>query len=193
MSALQFPRPAALLLIDLQQAIDHPKWTVDGARNNPHAELAASRLLGNWREISWPIFHIRHDSTEPQSPYRPGQPGHAFKAETMPIASETVIGKRTNSAFIDTDLEQKLRDADLDHLVICGVITNNSVEASVRMAGNLGFRVDLAADACFTFGKRDLNGRLWSADDIHALSLANLQGEYANITASAEILAALGR
>ena len=55
------------------------------------------------------------------------------------MPGETVIAKRTNSAFIGTDLESRLRAAGVETLIVAGVITNNSVEATVRMAGNLGF------------------------------------------------------
>ena len=68
--------------------------------------------------------------------------------------------------------------------VICGVVTNNSVEATVRMAGNLGFDALLVEDACFTFGKRDWSGQLRSADEVHAMSLANLDGEYCRVVNS---------
>lgn len=50
-----------------------------------------------------------------------------------------MIQKRTNNAFIGTNLEARLRAEGHDTLVVVGVITNNSVEATVRMAGNLGF------------------------------------------------------
>src|SRR5215471_5569664 len=89
------PRNAALLVIDLQKAIDHPDW---GTRNNPGAEWNVAALLDAWRRSGRPIYHIRHDSTEPASHYRPGQPGHDFKPEAEPTAGETVIGKRMNSA-----------------------------------------------------------------------------------------------
>ena len=104
------------------------------------------------------MWHVRHDSTHPQSHYR-GQPGHAFKPEALPAAGEPVIGKQTNNAFIGTGLEQRLRDAGHDALVVVGVITNNSVEATVRMAGNLGFQTWVVADGCFTFGRKDWNAR----------------------------------
>src|SRR5690349_11124892 len=96
------PRSAALVLIDLQKAIDHPSW---GERNNPGAEKNVAALLAAWRATERPIYHIRHDSTEPASHYRPGQPGNEFKPEAQPLAGEAVIAKRTNSAFIGTDLE----------------------------------------------------------------------------------------
>ena len=179
---------AALLVIDVQKAIDHPSW---GVRNNPQAESNIAALLAAWRASGGPIYHVRHDSTEPQSTYRPGQPGHDFKPEALPIAGEPVIAKRTNSAFIGTDLEARLRAAGIATLVVAGVITNNSVEATVRMAGNLGFATVLVEDAAFTFGRKDWNGTSRSASDVHAMSLANLDGEYCTVTRTADVLAQL--
>jgi nicotinamidase-related amidase len=178
----------ALLIVDVQHAIDHSSW---GQRNNPDAERNIAALLAAWRDTGRPIYHIRHDSVEPASHYRPGQPGHDFKPEAMPAPGEIVIGKKTNSAFIGTDLEARLRAGGHLTLVIAGVITNNSVEATVRTAGNLGFDTYLAEDACFTFGRRDWHGIHRSASDIHAMSLANLDGEYCTVKRTAEILAAL--
>ncbi len=74
-------------------------------------------------------------------------------------------------------------------LVIVGVITNNSVEATVRSGGNLRLDVIVAADACFTFDQADLSGRLWPAEDVHALSLSNLAMDYARVFQTSEILA----
>ena len=84
-------RDAALLIIDLQQAIDDPRWAADGPRNNPDAEANAARLLEAWRKAGRVLAHVRHDSTEPGSTYRPGSPGHTFKPEMAPLPGETVI------------------------------------------------------------------------------------------------------
>jgi len=183
------PRGAVLLLIDLLRAIDHPSW---GERNNPDAERQVSRLLAYWRGQGWPVWHVRHDSTNPTSHYRPGQPGHEFKQETAPIAGELVIPKQTNSAFIGTGLEDRLRANGLHTLVVAGVITNNSVEATVRMAGNLGFQAWLVADGCFTFARTDWNGSPRSAEDVHAMSLANLDSEYCTVITADALLSTLG-
>jgi nicotinamidase-related amidase len=144
--------------------------------------------LAHWRKRGWPVIHIRHDSTEPKSHYRPGQPGNAFKPEVAPLAGELVIAKRTNSAFIGTDLEQRLRAGGHTALVVAGVSTSNSVEATVRMAGNLGFDTWLVEDACFTFARPDWNGRERTAEEVHAMSLANLDKEYCTVTSSDAIL-----
>jgi hypothetical protein len=37
-----------------------------------------------------------------------------------------------------------------------------------------------------------LSGRVWSAEDVHALSLANLATDYAQVLATEEIAAAAG-
>ncbi len=183
------PFTAALLVIDVQKAIDHPKW---GRRNNPQAEENIARLLAAWRATGRPTYHIRHDSTFADSPYRPGQPGNDFKPDVAPKPGETVMAKRTNSAFIGTDLEARLKRGGTDTLVIVGVITNNSVEATARMAGNLGFHTYVVSDATATVDKTGLDGRTWPAEDVHALSLANLHGEYAHVADTDEILRLVG-
>jgi len=184
-----WPAGAALLVINAQQAIDHPSL---GVRNNPDAEANIARLLSAWRASGRPIYHIRHDSTSATSPFRPGQPGHEFKTEAVPAPGEPVIGKRTNSAFVGTDLEARLRAAGHTTLMVTGVITNNCVEATVRMAGNLGFDTFLVEDAAFTFGRADWDGRLRSAAEVHAMSLANLDGEYCTVVRTEQVLRNLG-
>lgn len=176
---------AALLIIDVQKAIDHPSW---GMRNNPQAEQNIGCLLATWRKAQKPIIHVRHISREPASTYRPGQEGCEFKAEVQPLDGEIIITKHTHSAFIGTELKVLLRRERIFTLVICGVITNNSVEATARMAGNLGFETYVVSDATATFDKVDFAGKHHEADEVHAISLSNLQGEYATVLSMVEII-----
>jgi nicotinamidase-related amidase len=185
---LQFADGAALVIVDVQNAIDDDKW---GRRNNLQAEERIRSLLVAWRSRGWPIVHVRHDSTDPNSPYRPGQAGNRFKPVVAPLAGETVLPKRANSAFIGTDLQQRLEDFRIATLVICGVLTHNSLEATVRNAGNLNFTVFVPADCCWSVDKRDLRGKLWAAEDVHQLSLAHMHGEYATVTTARDIIDAL--
>lgn len=108
----------------------------------------------------------------------------------MPEPNEIIISKTTNSAFIGTPLEDFLGQNAIKQIVVVGVITNNSVDATVRMGGNLGFDILLVADGCYTFDKKDLNGKLWRAEDVHALSLANLDGEYCRVVTTDDIIKA---
>jgi len=183
----RLPIDTVLLVVDVQCAIDDAKW---GPRNNPDAEAKIAALLAAWRGARMPVVHIRHDSVKPNSPYRPDRPGHAFKPEAMPQEGEPVVAKNVNSAFIGTDLDQQLGERGATTLVVCGVLTHNSVEATVRHAGNLGYRVFVAADACWAVDVRDLAGRLWPAEDVHQLSLAVMHGEYATVSDTAALISA---
>ncbi len=184
----ELPSNAALVIIDLQKAFDDPRC---GQRNNPEAEANTGRLLAGWRRTGRPVIHVQHLSREPDSPYRPGQPGCDFKDEVRPQAGELVVQKSTNSAFVDTGLGPYLEDQGIHTLVMTGVATNNCVEATARMAGNLGYETYVVADATATADRTDLAGRVWRAEEIQALTLANLQGEYATVSSTEEILARL--
>ena len=106
----------------------------------------------------------------------------------MPLHGERLIQKQVPDAFCGTTLEAGLREAGIEQLIIVGVATHNSVESTARTAGNLGFDTWVAEDACYTFDKTDYFGKAHSAEEVHAMSLGNLQGEYATVVATAEIL-----
>lgn len=183
------PKNAALILIDIQQGFDDSQhW---GPRNNPQAEANAGKLLAAWRASGRPLFHVQHRSTTPGSPLRPGQPGCDFKAEVRPLAGEPVIGKNVNSAFIGTDLEARLREQGVGTVVIAGLTTANCVSTTTRMAGNLGFRTLLAADGCATHARSGHDGRLYEAESVHAMELAALHGEFAEVADTAALIDAL--
>jgi nicotinamidase-related amidase len=183
-----FAANAALVIIDMQNGINRPTL---GRRNNPDAERNIETLLSAWRATYWPIVHVRHISRSPESIFWPGQSGAEFQPRFAPLAHEHVVEKNVPDAFAATGLERWLRVRDIAQLVIVGVITNNSVEATARSAGNLGFHATVASDAAFTFDQRDLSGRLWPAEDVHALSLANIAMNYAAVRSTDEIVTAL--
>ena len=183
---MRLPRDATLIVVDLQHAIDDPRF---GPRNNPGAESVIASLIAVWRDEGLPMIHVRHDSVEPGSPYAPGSPGHPFKPEAQPREGETVIGKNAHSAFVGTALEETLDALGATTLVLCGVLTHNSLEATARHAGDLGYRVFVVADACWAT-EVQVAGRLWPAADVHALSLAHLDGEYAAVVDCAQTLVA---
>jgi len=168
----------ALIIIDMQKGMARPEA---GARNNPQAEANIARLLTAWRAAGASVVHVRHISRDPASPFRPGQDGAEFQPALAPLATEHVTEKNVPDAFANSGLERWLRQRGIAALVITGVSTNNSVEATARSAGNLGFQARVVADACFCFEKTDYAGVKRSAAEVHAMSLANLQGEYAEI------------
>lgn len=182
---MQLEHPA-LILIDMQQCMA----SLDaGDRNNPGAEANIAALLAAWRARAAPVVHVRHISRHPTSGFAPGQPGAAFQPAFLPLAGEHVVEKNVPDAFVASGLERWLRVRGIGRLVVVGVSTNISVECSVRSAGNLGFDTTVVADACFTFARRDYAGVARSADEVHAMALSNLDGEYATVVRTDEVLA----
>jgi len=175
----------ALLIIDMQKGMLSPTLP---PRNNPQAEANIARLLAAWREAGKPVVLVRHISRSATSVFAPGQPGAEFQERFVPLAFEHVVEKNVPDAFVNTGLERWLHVRGIRDVVIAGVSTNNSVEATARTAGNLGFSTVVVADACFTFDKADFGGTLRSADEVHLMALANLHGEYADVRKTADVL-----
>jgi len=178
----------ALIIIDMQRGMSAP---AAGERNNIGAEQTIASLLDAWRKAKAPIVHVRHISRTPGSPFWPGQAGVEFQSALVPLDREHVVEKNVPDAFINTGLERWLHARGIDTIVIVGVSTNNSVEATARTAGNLGFKTYVASDATFAFAKTDYEGVRRTAAEVHAMALSNLQGEYATIVTAAELRNAL--
>lgn len=175
----------ALIIVDVQDGLDDPVW---GTRNNPDAERNMARLLQAWRTQGRPIFHIQHMSQRPTSPLRPNQPGNAIKRIVAPQGDEPVIQKSVNSAFIGTDLENRLHEQHIQSVVIVGLTTNHCVETTARMASNLGFKTFVVDDATAAHDCKGYDGTHYPAETIHAVSLANLHGEFATVLKTDQLL-----
>ncbi|KGJ95857.1 cysteine hydrolase family protein [Thalassotalea sp. ND16A] len=175
---------AALLVIDVQKAFDDPAW---GPRNNPNAEANIASLLEYWRSKQRPVIHVHHSAEVLASRFHPSRVGHDAKAEGQPLAGEPIFKKLVNSAFIGTQLEQHLRDQQIENLLVVGLTTDHCVSTSVRMAANLGFQVSLVSDATATFD-RMLDGIEYTAAQIQTVHLASLNDEFCQLITTAAIL-----
>jgi nicotinamidase-related amidase len=185
MTKQTLPKTAALIVIDVQNGFDHPRW---GPRNNPQAEANIVKLLEAWRNSDRPVIFVRHDSKSKSAPLHPGQSGNDLKALLERRESEPVIGKTVNSAFIGTDLETRLHAMNAKTLVIVGLTTDHCVSTTTRMAGNLGFETYLVADATATFAKTGFDGREWTAQELHDSALAQIHEEFCTVLETKPLL-----
>lgn len=174
----------ALVVIDVQEGFDDPAW---GRRDNPACEDNIATLMAAWRGVGRPIVVVRHDSTSPGSPLRPGQRGNDLRPG---IDGDVLITKSVNSAFYgDPDLNAWLTERDVERLTICGVTTNHCCETTARMAGNLGYDVTFVLDATHTFDRVGPDGVVIAAEEIARVTAANLHGEFARVCSTADVLA----
>ncbi|WP_353810516.1 cysteine hydrolase family protein [Agromyces sp. SYSU T00194] len=180
------PSDTALIVIDVQQGFDDPRW---GPRNAPGAEANIERLLAAWADASQPVVLVRHDSREHGSPLRPGQPGNDLRPFVAGAAHELLVTKHVNSAFHgDPDLEGWLTARGIRRIVLCGVQTNMCVETTARVGGNLGFDVTVALDATHTFDLEGPGGLRLTADELATATAVNLAGGgFARIAATADL------
>jgi nicotinamidase-related amidase len=177
---------AALLVIDVQQAFDDPSW---GSRNNPACERNVERLIDHFREHGDAIVFVRHDSTEPGSTLAPGQPGNAFK-DVVKGDPDLLLTKSVNSAFLgEQDLDAWLKERGIDRIAVCGITTNHCCETTARMGGNLGYDVDFVLDATAAFDMTGPDGTTFDAETVYRMTAANLDGEFATVVRTDELIA----
>ena len=170
----------ALILVDVQKAfLDEEYW--GGNRNNKNAEIICGKILDKWRALNLPIFHIRHSSTNLNSKLHESNKGFQFNENVKPLENEPIITKNVNSAFIGTDLKERLVKSNIDTLAIVGITTNHCVSTTTRMAGNFGYKTYLISDATATFDRIGINGEKYDSEIIHLTTLANLNEEFATV------------
>src|SRR5260370_37338608 len=120
---------SALVVIDLQRGFD----AIAGA-NNPNCEANISQLVEEWRRRRRPVIFVRHDSRDPDSPLRPGQPGNDLKPE-LKGQPDLLVTKQVHSAFYgQPDLDQWLKQHEVEALVVAGIATDHCCSTTARMA-----------------------------------------------------------
>jgi len=185
-----FGRETALLVIDAQKGVnEHQHWGGScGHRNNPQAEDRIAELLGVWRERKLPVYFTLHNSREAASPLKLTlESGRSIEGLEPRLGERTVV-KDVNSGFTGTDLELHLRRDRVSRLLVVGFFTNMCVETTVRAAGNMGYDTYLAHDACAAGNRLAPDGSSFDADLVHAMSVANLHGEFCTAFTTAQAI-----
>ncbi|VVO51386.1 cysteine hydrolase family protein [Pseudomonas fluorescens] len=164
----------ALLIIDVQQALcagEEECFEINRVIENINHMSIRARIAGV------PVVFIQHE--EVNGPLVHGTAGWQLAKGLETEPEDIRVRKTTPDSFYQTHLGNLLPKEDYERLIICGLQTDNCINATVRQALKLGYDVVLAADAHSTVD----NGNL-SAEDIiaeHNKDLAHLTGSVARI------------
>lgn len=184
--AISIDPDSVLVLIDIQEGFDDERW---GERNNPDAEANIGSLVDEWTRQSRPIVRVRHASKNPNSPLAPKAPGHAYKPVVADLVPELEVVKNVHSAFLgQPDLGKWLQARGARQVVITGIQTNMCCETTARFAGDLGYDVLFAIDATHTFDVLTADGSVVTADQLTAVTAANLEGNFARVVHTSDLV-----
>ena len=175
----------ALLVIDIQN-----DYFPGGAMELEGADAAgakAAQVIEKFRDQKLPIIHVRHLSVRPGSTFFiPGTKGADIHSSVAPKGGETVIEKNFPNSFRNTPLKETLEKQGVKNLVVAGMMTHMCVDASVRHAADLGYKITLLGDACATRAQA-YGGEKVPARQVHAAFLAALNGFYAKVVNTHEL------
>lgn len=162
----------ALLLVDMQRAWLEPQF--DPHLNDPEAEYFLTRahmqvvpnqrrLLSAFRGARQNVLHTLIESLTADGRDRSldhklsdmhlpkGSPQARIIDDLTPTENEVVLPKTSSGVFNSTNIDYVLRNLEVRHLVIAGVVTDQCVDMAVRDAADRGYLVTMVEDACATY------------------------------------------
>ena len=131
----------ALLIVDMQVACfagEPPRYDADGMVRRINALAAAMRRHGL-------VVFVRH--TEATGPFAHSSPGWQVLSSLVIKPADRFVDKPACDSFLETNLDELLKQRDVTELVICGCATDFCVDTTVRTAGAHGYSVTVASDA----------------------------------------------
>jgi nicotinamidase-related amidase len=181
----------ALLLLEIQNDyFPNGRIPLD---KSLEASAKARDILHSFRDKKKPVIHVQHISTQPDAAYLlPCTKGADFYQAVQPAKGEAIIKKHYPNSFKDTQLLNYLIKNQINHLLICGMITHLTIDATVRAAHDLGFSCTVLEDACAA-QQLNFNQHIISATDAHHAFMAALQASYAAVINTSAYLEKVGQ
>jgi nicotinamidase-related amidase len=175
----------AVLVVDLQN-----EYWPSGNFSLHEIEAAAAnaaRVMNDARAKGDLVVNIRHEM--PGGPiFVPGSAGAEINDAVRPATGEPVITKNFPNSFRDTGLNDLLKKAGVQEVVVIGAMSHMCVDATVRAANDLGYKTTTIHDACAT-RDLDLGGITTPAPQVHAALMAALAFGYGEVISTDALLA----
>lgn len=181
----------ALVLVDMSVGFTDPAQSPLGTESA--AVVAANqRLLAYFREQGLPVFYttVAYSAPDQARVFREKLPSlevlalgsgmEAIDPRVAPLENEPVIIKHWASGFFGTDLNEFLKQADVDGVVVTGMTTSGCVRATALDSLQNDYRTIVVRDAV---GDRDV--------EAHDANLKDLGIKYVDVLSVEQTLALL--
>jgi nicotinamidase-related amidase len=166
---------ATLVLIDCQNTYTSGVMELEGVQA---ALDEAAVLLDRARSAGIPVIHIQHDDG-PGSLYDIEGESGAIDARVAPRDGEPVVIKNFPNSFVQTDLDDQLKQIGASNLVLAGFMTHMCVNSTARGAFNLGYSPTVVAAATATRALPGVGGVTVPAAALQEASLAGIADLFA--------------
>ncbi len=138
----------ALIVIDVQESFRaHPLWATI---SDPEIAGQVNRLVRLARRAGDLVVWVLHCEPGSGDVFDPALGHVRLMAELERAEGEPLIHKTSHNAFTTTNLQQLLTAHGVRELVVCGIRTEQCVETTTRVAGDLGYQVTFVTDATAT-------------------------------------------
>lgn len=112
-------------------------------------------LLRRARAAGAPVIYVQHEGGVGHR-LEPGAAGYPIREEIAMKRGDLLIPKKFCDSFYETGLQSALERLGVEHLVMCGCMTQYCVDTSVRRAVSLGYDVTLVKDGHMTADSGEL-------------------------------------
>ena len=139
----------ALVVIDIQNEYfpngKFPLWNPEGTLN------ATIELISIAKKESIPVVLIQHILGADAPTFNFGSNGAKIHPRILEAAPDApVVSKQFADSFHKTELEAILDKLNIEHIILCGMMTQNCVTHTALSKSAEKYKVSVIADACTT-------------------------------------------
>lgn len=138
-----------LIIIDVQN--DYFEGGKMALENTPQTLTTILKVKEFFESNNLPIYLIQHVNDVESAFFKKDSFGAEIHADLFPVTyTHHLIIKQFPNSFLATDLENKLKQENVERVVIVGMMTHMCVDSTTRAAKELGFEPLLISDGCTT-------------------------------------------
>jgi len=171
----------ALLVIDVQNEYFTGKVPVTHPSDSLNKILAVMDFA---RTRGIPAVVVQHSAPPDWPAFAKGSEGWNLHPEIAARHHDHLVEKQLPGSFTGTDLEQWLRDRQIDTIVVTGYMTQMCCDTTARQAFHLGLAVEFLSDATGTLSIANAAGSV-TAEELHRAILVTQAMRFSKVMTAA--------